>query len=96
MIKLLHNLTLHNATQVTPKGAQVGCIHCKRIYESPGEDAFTCVDISQDTALCLHCGVDAVLSLEMASKLGFLVTEEVLENLHLYYFTPRESTGTIH
>lgn len=96
MMKLLHNLTIHNATQVTPEGSRIACIGCKRIYVSPGEEAFTCVDMSQDTALCLHCGIDSVLSLDMAEKLGFIVTEELLENMNQFWFTPRAQTGTIH
>jgi hypothetical protein len=65
-----------------------GCFYCRSTFE-PSEIA-EWVDASQDaaddprgqTALCPHCGVDAVLG----SHSGFPITPEFLAAMHRYWF----------
>ncbi len=65
-----------------------GCFYCRSTFE-PSEIA-EWVDGSRDaagdargqTALCPHCGVDAVLG----SHSGFPITPEFLAAMHRYWF----------
>lgn len=63
-----------------------GCFHCLRIY-SPSEITKWLRD-EAGTALCPHCGVDAVLG----ESSGYPITKEFLTEMHAAWFGIR--TGT--
>ena len=61
-----------------------GCFHCQKTFPP----AFVTHWIDKDehrigqTALCPHCGIDAVLG----SASGFLITAKLLQKMHDYWF----------
>ncbi len=57
-----------------------GCFHCLRIY-SPSEITKWLSD-QAGTALCPHCGVDAVLG----ESSGYPITKEFLTEMHAAWF----------
>ena len=57
-----------------------GCFHCLRIY-SPSEITKWLCD-NTGTALCPHCGVDAVLG----ESSGYPITKEFLTEMHAAWF----------
>lgn len=63
-----------------------GCFYCSSTFE-PG-DIGEWVDAAEDgdglgqTALCPHCGVDAVLG----SQSGYPITPEFLATMHRHWF----------
>lgn len=49
---------IHNRSDLE-KSMKCGCYHCLRIFEP--KDIRMWVDTKKDTALCPHCGIDAVV-----------------------------------
>jgi NAD-dependent SIR2 family protein deacetylase len=60
-----------------------GCYHCLKVF--PKEEIKKWTDNSK-TALCPHCGVDAVLP-----NTAYTLTEEVLKPIQEYWFTQDQS-----
>ena len=61
-----------------------GCFHCKKTF--PPSYVTHWIDKNEEgigqTALCPHCGVDAVLG----SASGFPITHELLQTMHQHWF----------
>ena len=58
---------------------QAGCFYCLSVF-APAEVVEWIDD--DDTALCPHCGIDAVLP----SKAGYPMTREFLEQMQRHWF----------
>lgn len=67
------------------RSAECGCFHCLALF--PPSAVKTWIDTGQ-TALCPHCGMDAVLG----SESGFDVTEELLAAMSRRWF-PQSKTA---
>ncbi len=61
-----------------------GCFYCLRIYQ-PG-DITEWWDENESTAVCPHCGIDAVIGDD--SKLP--ITKDVLKQMRQYWFAESE------
>lgn len=79
----LHGLSIYNADAVQ-LCERVGCFHCERIFPAAQVVKFVSERTSQvKTALCPHCGVDAILP----EAPGVIVlSPELLEKMHKHYF----------
>lgn len=69
-----------NHREVLSRDTICGCFHCLRIY-SPSEITKWLRD-ETGTALCPHCGVDAVLG----ESSGYPITKEFLTEMHAAWF----------
>ena len=63
------------------KDKKCGCFFCMRIF-SPTEITDWIEDESDETALCPHCSIDAIIG----ESSGFPITEEFLEKMHNQWF----------
>jgi hypothetical protein len=61
------------------KDKKCGCFHCMKIF-SPKEIVDWIDD--DDTALCPHCSIDAVIG----ESSGYPITNEFLEKMHDFWF----------
>lgn len=69
---------MHNRKDI--ERAQIcGCFHCMKIFASSEVKEWT---DNEDTALCPHCSVDAVLP----ELLDYKLSEEILKKLNTYWF----------
>lgn len=71
----MHNKRAINGSQV------VGCYSCQKLFKP--DEIKEWVDRELDTAVCPHCGVDAVLP----GSVGGL-TSTLLAQANAYWFTP--------
>lgn len=69
---------MHNRPQVE-RAENCGCFHCLKIFPPSAVKEWTDND---DTAICPHCGVDAVLP----ESFDFKLTEDILRKLNTYWF----------
>ncbi len=78
-IKIAPKLAIHNKKSLE-KVSECACYYCYKVY-SPSEIQ-EWVDVGNDTAICPHCGIDAVLPVneEGEKDLAFLT------KLHEYWF----------
>lgn len=76
---------MHNRAELLA-GDLCGCYHCLRTFgpEALGKDDWCDEPDGEATALCPHCGIDAVIG----SGSGLEVTRELLRRLHDAWFTP--------
>ena len=62
-----------------------GCFHCRKIFH-PQEITYWIVDDNdcdrEGTAVCPHCGIDAVIG----EHSGYPITPEFLEQMKTYWF----------
>ena len=63
------------------KDKKCGCFFCMRIF-SPKEINDWIEDDTDETALCPHCGIDAIIG----ESSGFPMTREFLEKMHEHWF----------
>lgn len=62
-----------------------GCFYCRRIFDPAEIEEWLIADNDCDregTALCPHCGIDAVIG----ESSGYPITTEFLEAMHRYWF----------
>jgi len=64
-----------------------GCIYCRRTFSSADISQFT--NGEHGTALCPHCGIDAVVG-EVA---GFVIDKEFLHRMYEHYFRNGDSVS---
>ena len=83
-LKVAHRHSMHNREQLA-SGGECGCFHCLRTFDANEVTAWTNDDL---TALCPHCGIDAVLSSRFDS-----INRVFLQTMHDYWF---EKTVRLH
>ncbi len=67
-LRAAHALSLHNRDALS-QGGQCGCYYCLSVFDASEVEEW----IGRMTALCLGCGIDAVLSARAApTDAGFL------------------------
>lgn len=79
----LHQLSRSNRN-AAQQSALCGCFYCRRIF-APSQINNWCTEPGETrpaTALCPHCGVDAVLASAHAD-----LTPELLDDMHRAWFT---------
>jgi hypothetical protein len=82
----LHRHTHGNRAELEASEA-CGCLACERIY-FPDEVQRWLVDRAGETAVCPHCGIDAVVG----SASGIPITPSVLARAHARWFLDSTST----
>lgn len=75
-----HDYSANHKTALL-KDKKCGCFFCMRIF-SPTEITEWIEDEHDDTAICPHCGIDAIIG----ESSGFPMTKEFLEKMHSYWF----------
>jgi hypothetical protein len=63
------------------KDKKCGCFHCMKIF-SPSEITDWIEDDTDQTAICPHCGIDAIIG----ESSGFPITKEFLEKMYEHWF----------
>ena len=79
-------LSSHNRPAII-SAKTVGCYFCLRIY--PRKEITEWTD-QGNTAICPHCGIDAVLA---SGVYGFTVSPAMLKALAQFWFTGKEDKG---
>ncbi len=75
---LAHIASAKNKEQVK-ESTVCGCFRCLSVFPASEVERF----LSDGTAICPHCGVDAVLG----EKSGFPITKEFLEHMKTVWFS---------
>ena len=75
-------IAFHNKSEIS-LCQECGCYHCLKVF--PKEEIKEWTDNSK-TALCPHCGIDAVLP-----NTAYALTKEVLAPIHDYWFERKEN-----
>jgi hypothetical protein len=63
------------------KDRKCGCFHCMKIL-SPSEITDWIDDDTDKTAICPHCGIDAIIG----ESSGLPITKEFLEKMYEHWF----------
>jgi NAD-dependent SIR2 family protein deacetylase len=79
-------IAFHNKSEID-FCQECGCYHCLKVF--PKEEIKKWTDNSK-TALCPHCGVDAVLP-----NTAYSLTEEVLKPIYEYWFKENKADEKI-
>lgn len=75
-----HRHSIRNQREILAS-SRCGCFYCLKTY-SPKEIQSWVTEFDIDTALCPHCGIDAVLG----DASGLTITREFLHSMHLFWF----------
>ncbi len=82
-LKAAHDRSSHHRAEIE-SSTICGCFYCCSEFEPNeiGEWVDAIDDIIGQTALCPHCGVDAVIG----SQSGFPITQEFLAQMRAHWF----------
>ena len=75
-----HKYSANHKTKLL-KDKKCGCFHCMKIF-SPSEITDWIEDDTDQTAICPHCGIDAVIG----ENSGLPITKEFLEKMYEHWF----------
>ncbi len=70
-----------NHRETLEKDTICGCFHCLQIF-FPSEIQVWIHDQSSETAICPHCGIDAVLG----ESSGYPIQKDFLQRMHKRWF----------
>ena len=74
--------SVHNRQALSSDQA-CGCFFCLRIFDAK---EINWLDETDDTAMCPHCGIDAVIG----ESSGIPITKQFLKSMREYWFTEDE------
>lgn len=64
------------------RSEKCGCFHCGKVFDPCEIEGFITETDGSKTALCPHCGIDAVI----VEGNGYILSEDFLEEMRKYWF----------